>query len=272
MKTGGRLRRQTRIRRPHQSQRPVSHQVSPATRKPVFARSPPAPPIIGNTQPLEHLALASHTLPHTYKSPHTTEIQSHALAPKTRAPVHLPSPPLGGQLAVPILGGPLATPSLATPLAAQSLGGKLTLPSLGGSLGIRGAGGVLDIPPMSGPLLTAPLLGRAGQGEQSNLVRGQCGVSMMGGTERILGGQDAGAGQFPWTALIHIRGHQLDKMCAGTLLYNRYYSTSHYLYRHLVLQVHTDCRSLCPLLQNTELSQLQSSYTILRAECEGGAG
>ena len=40
---------------------------------------------------------------------------------------------------------------------------------------------------------------------------------------RILGGQEAGYGQFPWTALIQITSHvgNLDKMCAGTLINNR---------------------------------------------------
>ena len=50
----------------------------------------------------------------------------------------------------------------------------------------------------------------------------ECGVSMTVAEERILGGQDAGFGQFPWTALIQIKGQQLDKMCAGTLVNNRY--------------------------------------------------
>ena len=49
-----------------------------------------------------------------------------------------------------------------------------------------------------------------------------CGLSKNVAEERILGGQDAGHGQFPWTALIQIKGQGLDKMCAGTLLSNRY--------------------------------------------------
>ena len=41
--------------------------------------------------------------------------------------------------------------------------------------------------------------------------------------KRILGGQEAGYGQFPWTALIQITSkvEDLDKMCAGTLINNR---------------------------------------------------
>ena len=50
----------------------------------------------------------------------------------------------------------------------------------------------------------------------------ECGISQSVAEERILGGQDAGFGQFPWTALIQVRGHQLDKLCAGTLVNNRY--------------------------------------------------
>ena len=49
-----------------------------------------------------------------------------------------------------------------------------------------------------------------------------CGLSQNVAEERILGGQDAGHGQFPWTALIQIKGQGLDKMCAGTLVSNRY--------------------------------------------------
>ena len=108
--------------------------------------------------------------------------------------------------------------------------------SIGGALVRPALGGVFDIPSIPGPLLTSPLLragntiGRSRQGrqrKQNNLVRGaggdqlECGVSRTA-EERILGGQDAGVGQFPWTALIQIKGHGLDKMCAGTLLRNRY--------------------------------------------------
>lgn len=53
-----------------------------------------------------------------------------------------------------------------------------------------------------------------------------CGLSQTVAEERILGGQDAGFGQFPWTALIQIKGHQLDKMCAGTLVNNRFILTA----------------------------------------------
>ena len=49
-----------------------------------------------------------------------------------------------------------------------------------------------------------------------------CCLSQNVAEERIDGGQDAGVGQFPWTALIRIKGQGLDKMCAGTLVSNRY--------------------------------------------------
>jgi len=54
----------------------------------------------------------------------------------------------------------------------------------------------------------------------------ECGVSQSVAEERILGGQDAGFGQFPWTALIQIKGYQLDKLCAGTLVNNRFILTA----------------------------------------------
>ena len=168
---------------------------------------------------LEKLALP--TSSNTYRKPAYTkkqEIKSHATAPKTRAPARLPSKPELGGILSPPLGGQLAV---------SSIGGALVRPSLGG---------VFHIPSIPGPLLTSPLLragnsiGRARQGrqrKQNNLVRGaggdqmQCGVSMTA-EERILGGQDAGVGQFPWTALIQIKGHSMEKMCAGTLLKNRH--------------------------------------------------
>lgn len=59
-----------------------------------------------------------------------------------------------------------------------------------------------------------------------------CGVSQTVADERILGGQDAGYGQFPWTALIQIKGRQLDKMCAGTLVSNRFIITAGHCVRY----------------------------------------
>ena len=50
-----------------------------------------------------------------------------------------------------------------------------------------------------------------------------CGQSRQVAASRILGGEDAGYGQFPWTALIQIYSskHGLDKMCAGSLVQDR---------------------------------------------------
>ena len=82
--------------------------------------------------------------------------------------------------------------------------------------------------------------------------------------ERILGGQDAGFGQFPWTALIQIKGHQLDKLCAGTLVNNRCIINRGLLADNIFYsQVHIDCRALCPILQSRSSPKLQSSYSFL---------
>ena len=48
-----------------------------------------------------------------------------------------------------------------------------------------------------------------------------CGISRNFPQSRILGGLDAGYGQFPWAALVVIKGPDIDKMCAGTLVHDR---------------------------------------------------
>ena len=48
-----------------------------------------------------------------------------------------------------------------------------------------------------------------------------CGVSHNLHLSRIMGGRDAGYGQFPWTARITISGPGPKKMCAGTLVRDR---------------------------------------------------
>ena len=43
---------------------------------------------------------------------------------------------------------------------------------------------------------------------------------------KIMGGLDAGYGQFPWTAHIKIRGPNIDKVCGGTLVNRRWVVTA----------------------------------------------
>ena len=103
-------------------------------------------------------------------------------------------------------------------VAVPSLRGTLSPPSI---VPVGGSFLPQSIPSLGGPLLTPPIP-NAREGRESNLVRDagglqlECGVSL-GAEDRILGGDDAGVGQFPWTALLQIRGQYLDKMCAGTL-------------------------------------------------------
>ncbi|TRY78418.1 hypothetical protein TCAL_01676 [Tigriopus californicus] len=52
-----------------------------------------------------------------------------------------------------------------------------------------------------------------------------CGVSR-NANRRIMGGLDAGYGQFPWTAHIKIRGPNIDKECGGTLINERWVLTA----------------------------------------------
>ena len=41
------------------------------------------------------------------------------------------------------------------------------------------------------------------------------------GETRIMGGSVARLGQFPWVAYLSVRGPDIDKMCAGTLIADR---------------------------------------------------
>ena len=56
----------------------------------------------------------------------------------------------------------------------------------------------------------------------------QCGISKnhLYATRRIMGGLDAGYGQFPWTAHIKIKGPGIDKECGGTLINRRWIATA----------------------------------------------
>lgn len=53
----------------------------------------------------------------------------------------------------------------------------------------------------------------------------QCGVSR-NAQRKIMGGLDAGYGQFPWTAHIKIRGPGIDKECGGTLINKQWVITA----------------------------------------------
>ena len=52
----------------------------------------------------------------------------------------------------------------------------------------------------------------------------QCGVTPQFGETRIMGGDEARFGQFPWVAYISIKGPNIDKMCAGSLINSRFLS------------------------------------------------
>ena len=48
-----------------------------------------------------------------------------------------------------------------------------------------------------------------------------CGLTPELGQTRIMGGSEARLGQFPWVAYLSVRGPDIDKMCAGTLIADR---------------------------------------------------
>ena len=50
--------------------------------------------------------------------------------------------------------------------------------------------------------------------------------TLQNANSRIMGGLDAGYGQFPWTAHIKIRGPNIDKVCGGTLVNRRWVVTA----------------------------------------------
>ena len=52
-----------------------------------------------------------------------------------------------------------------------------------------------------------------------------CGISK-NAQRKIMGGLDAGYGQFPWTAHIKIRGPGIDKVCGGTLIDRKWVLTA----------------------------------------------
>ena len=55
----------------------------------------------------------------------------------------------------------------------------------------------------------------------SCLSKDKCGLTPALGQTRIMGGSAARLGQFPWVAYLNVRGPDIDKMCAGTLIADR---------------------------------------------------
>ena len=93
-------------------------------------------------------------------------------------------------------------------------------------------------------------------GPAQNLVAGgwrTCGQSRQVAHSRILGGSDAGYGQFPWTALIQIysKKHGLDKMCAGSLVQDRYILTAGHCVHYCREGVLPNCTNPIPVSELT---------------------
>ena len=82
-----------------------------------------------------------------------------------------------------------------------------------------------------------------------------CGISK-NANSRIMGGLDAGYGQFPWTAHIKIKGPDIDKVCGGTLVNRRWVVTAGH------------CTQYCQDIPNCdgEISQLNIQYKIILGE------
>jgi len=82
---------------------------------------------------------------------------------------------------------------------------------------------------------------------------GGCGRSRDISQSRILGGQEAGYGQFPWSAMIHITSDQfgLDKSCAGTLVHDRYILTAGHCVHYCKDGLFPNCTDPIPVSQIT---------------------
>jgi len=82
-----------------------------------------------------------------------------------------------------------------------------------------------------------------------------CGVSK-NANSRIMGGLDAGYGQFPWTAHIKIRGPDIDKVCGGTLINRRWIVTAGH------------CTQYCQDVPNCqgEIDQVNIQYKVILGE------
>ena len=169
--------------------------------------------------------------PDVYEVASHREVESHDLGPVTRQPVLLPSP-----------------------LSPQT---NFNRP-LGGPINIKHLPSLPDIPSIKGPTLTPPFLKLRKFRSASNLVttnliggvNSQCGVTPAFGETRIMGGEEARLGQFPWVAYLSIKGQGLDKMCGGSLISSRLVVMSVLVSPcdFVMLQARPDCRPLCRLL------------------------
>lgn len=180
---------------------PESHRQAPETRRPVV-------------YPLNVQSTQNFPTPESTFSLPEEVYRSHQLRPTTRRPVFEPiDRPLGAPLDISLDSGPV-------------LGGRL--------VGARELGKPIRLssnPELEDSLITRT---RTGRGEpsldiQNNFIQNhpgsECGISQSA-QARILGGLDAGYGQFPWAAIITVTGENIDKMCAGTLLNSRFIITA----------------------------------------------
>lgn len=192
---------------------PVSHQVTPGTRAPVHI-------------PGEGRVTLRYTTQQPFFRPHT-KMLSHDLVPSVRAPTHI-APPLRTK-GVAILGGPLDIPTLGGPLLTSSHNGNLVRRE------------------RQNPVL--PTFEENSIGFTSPSRSQGCGISNPSSQSRILGGTDAGYGQFPWTAIITITGSGLDKMCAGTLVQDRFILTAGHCVRYCLPNTYPNCSHHIPFSQ-----------------------
>ena len=79
------------------------------------------------------------------------------------------------------------------------------------------------------------------------------------GQTRIMGGSVARLGQFPWVAYLSVRGPDIDKMCAGTLIADRSEAARVSIYVYRVFQAFGPQKlAYCELI----LGLLRSQYPI----------